>query len=289
MKTFPFYFEKTRYEYNPENQPYQVTLGKGNYLFECVGASGGGVKGGRGAKVSAFLSLSSSRTLYIYIGGEGEDGKFNGENAAGGYNGGGIGGKGLLNKNMYLESGSGGGGATDIRLRGGAWDDDESLNSRVLVSGGGGGDAFSLSGGHGGKLKGLCSEKTNVLQSYCGGTENDNVFGHGENGADATNIYSNKGAEGKGGGGGGYYGGLASQQTTVNSNAAGGGGSSYVSGDVGFSPNSEIVFTYTYIKDGSELTYKGNGYAIISQLLPFTVSKSFYIPQFMISMYFVIL
>ena len=287
MKIRPFYLEKTLFPYKNDNQPYTINLKTGNYFIECVGASGGGGDlGGRGAKVSAFLSLKNEKTLYIYVGREGGIGKKDGNVVAGGFNGGGNGGSGCDLTTQYAKSGSSGGGATDIRLKNGNWDDQNSLKSRVLVAGGGGGASFGLAGGHAGKIKGLCSGNRDQLTSYFGGTENDNVFGHGQNGANGVDPDSDRGAEGKGGGGGGYYGGLASQGQESFSNAAGGGGSSYVSGDVGFTSSTELIFTNANILDGSEHTYKGNGYAIISEIIPFTIKKSFSLPSALFFIYF---
>ncbi len=47
-----------------------------------------------------------------------------------------------------------GGGATDIRLVGGAWDNEQGLLSRIIVAGGGGGSYHPYTGGAGGGLEG---------------------------------------------------------------------------------------------------------------------------------------
>lgn len=100
----------------------------------AVGAPGG-VGGGAGATAGATVSgLTTGETLYIEVGGRGTaDSSVNSN--PGGWNGGGAGG---------LNAGSGGGGASDVRTvscgsscaSGG---DATSLQSRLVVAGGGGG------------------------------------------------------------------------------------------------------------------------------------------------------
>ena len=273
----PFYkVTKTfLYESNPEKRPYQVHLLKGHYIFECYGASGG-TNGSekfiaRGAYTSAYAYIDKSIDLYIYVGGKGTDTNMDMKIAPGGYNGGGNGGSSI---EKYI-SGAGGGGATDIRLiRDGTDNHQQSLESRIMVAGGGGGFGHRFIGGHGGKQKGLCSQcdVESNLRPYCGGTESDNNFGYGLDGANVDKYY-NYGSEGKGGGGGGWYGGLASQKTGEFSNAAGGGGSSYISGDIGFSENPSFHFKHAYILSGEESNYIGDGIAFISKLNELTFSK----------------
>src|SRR5690606_15677500 len=90
---------------------------------EAFGAQGNGISqvgtyvGGRGAKVTATISVTPGEVLYMYVGGRN------------GWNGGGAGGN--------SRTGFNGGGATDIR-RGGT-----GLNNRIIVAGGGGGAAFN--------------------------------------------------------------------------------------------------------------------------------------------------
>lgn len=64
--------------------------------------------------------------MYIYVGGNGA--------SHAGWNGGG-------DENDSSASGGSGGGASDIRLTSGAWDNVSSLNSRIMVAGGGSGSA----------------------------------------------------------------------------------------------------------------------------------------------------
>lgn len=89
----------------------------GYYKFECWGAQGsGGPNTGRGGYTSGVKRLNAGDTFYIYVGGN--QGKQ-------GWNGGGI-----SLDNYYT-----GGGATDIRLVPGEWNNEEGLRSRIMVAG----------------------------------------------------------------------------------------------------------------------------------------------------------
>jgi hypothetical protein len=91
------------------------------YTLETWGAQGGNdpfdqfnTFGGKGGYARGDVALNAGETIYIYVGGQG--------------------------KGNFCGSGSsGGGGSTDIRLVGGAWDDPAGLYSRIIVAGGGGG------------------------------------------------------------------------------------------------------------------------------------------------------
>ncbi len=71
--------------------------------------------------------------MYIYVGE-----CYNGAKETMCYNGGGSGGY----STVGIETGTNGGGATDIRLLNGNWNDFESLKSRIMVAGGGGGSSY---------------------------------------------------------------------------------------------------------------------------------------------------
>lgn len=96
-----------------------TVLQPGIYKVELWGAQGGNLHcavGGLGAYVTGNLTLTTAKTLNIYVGGQN------------GYNGGGAAGTGSL-----CENGVNGGGASDIRIGGTA------LANRVVVAGAGGG------------------------------------------------------------------------------------------------------------------------------------------------------
>ena len=207
-----------------ENTPQttEITLTPGVYKIECWGGegrSGEGV-GGKGAYVAGYIRFNSKETLYIYVGGRGLPGK---DGAA--FNGGGL-------------SQSGGGGASDVRILGGEWDDFNSLKSRIIVAGAGGGaDGYILNSstckdtaGSGGGLFGFNS----LNEKGFGGTQTQGGYGNssgsfGKGGGNGRIEGGSGGstADGNGAGGSGYFGGGGSIEPRY---YAGGGGSSYISG-----------------------------------------------------------
>jgi hypothetical protein len=110
-----------------------VPNGVSSVAITAVGAHGSSATaaGGSGATASASVSVTAGQTLYVEVGGDGQPYYRDG---TGGWNGGGAGGS---------EDGSGGGGASDVRTvtcspncaTGG---NATSLNSRLVVAGGGG-------------------------------------------------------------------------------------------------------------------------------------------------------
>lgn len=97
----------------------------GWYKIELWGAAGYSSSGGKGAYTSGIIFLEDNDYLYFYVG---EQGKTSGTSFNGGT--------------------TRGGGATDVRLISGDWNDASSKASRIMVAGGGG------SAGHGGAIAG---------------------------------------------------------------------------------------------------------------------------------------
>ena len=263
---FPAQIEKTRHtliflfpnQEPDESTPYFLVLPKGSYTFECWGGSGtfnGGISG-KGAYVSGKLALNKTQMFYLFLGGSG----FPTKNSLYNFNGGGRGQK-------Y------GGGATDVRLINGEWDDEKSLVSRIMVAAGAGGQDCYGRGGDGGTLNGSDSitgqdliNNGNAPSVGKGATQTEGGKGYsvgsfGKGGAYDLSLTGDIG----GGGGGGYYGG----STGLNKEACGGGGgSSFISGhpncdsvifnDTGIvhtgRPNhiSDLIFTDTVMKSGKE-------------------------------------
>ena len=227
--------------------------------MECWGARGGygygdtnntGAQGvysvgaGKGGYTSGIIKLTSANitqypTLFIYVGQSGTNGYIKTQ-VAGGWNGGGKGG----HDNADNESNGAGGGATDIRLVSASntkttWYSFDSMKSRVMVAGAGGGSGYALGtnqnsyGGPGGNDTGgkafvldnnVKYETSGVVASQTTGYK----FGQGGDGKTApfTNGCT-------GGGGGGYWGGNTSSNTAVfhgRVELGGHGGSSYISG-----------------------------------------------------------
>ena len=261
-----------------------------NYRLEVWGAQGGkGTSGntdvdnaanlnGRGAYVSGLVSLTNSNLLYIYVG------QFGGisNSISCTWNGGGSG---------YHTNGRdvslAGGGATDIRLIDGDWNNFNSLKSRIMVAAGGGGCCHGGFGGCGGNLeggKGVTYYEANITiynmtggdMAGFGGTQTTGGKAGGFEWAGSAPTKGSFGIGGDGctayggGGGGGYYGGGGSG-VQASSMGGGGGGSSFISGHTGCNaisstststnivhtgqPNhySGYVFTNTVMKAGNEV------------------------------------
>lgn len=142
-----------------------ITLPKGRYKLQCWGAQGGSVtgtfsqSGSAGGYSEGVLTLTSTTTLYIFVGGEGASytssySQTSTTQLSGGWNGGGAG----YRTSRYSSGGEDGrsfprpgGGATDIALvssdmsysSGRTNRTSASLLSRIIVAGGGGGASAS--------------------------------------------------------------------------------------------------------------------------------------------------
>ena len=250
--------------------PYEVNLKSGAYIFELWGSQGGDARkvnekdlipniGGRGAFVSGVITLKQRRKFYLYVGGKGEDQSSREKNviSRGGYNGGGDGGIELSNDDCP-DSSAAGGGSSDIRLIKDTGNTFESLKSRIIVAGAGGG-ACSVYGSEvddcgyttiKDRNTDLLCSKTNAEKVYCAyggaagalhgyrtttitftGNQTKGSFGKGGTGS-SYNFPALQNGGSTGGGGSGYFGGTTSTVYKTNQviEAGGAGGSSYVSG-----------------------------------------------------------
>ncbi|HBF4298550.1 TPA: hypothetical protein KON56_003639, partial [Clostridioides difficile] len=269
---------QTEWNFGYNGSPQSVILKPGKYKFECWGSSGGinnssWYTDAKGGYSKGEITLKKQTTLYIYVGESGYASSSTANNTKSGFNGGG---KGYLNQqvmgtyySMY------GGGATDIRLVGGAWDNEQGLLSRIIVAGGGGGSYHPYTGGAGGGLEGGTGYSSNDRYRP-GGTQYQGGIGrvNTENGSFGKEC-SVKDSTGEGDGGG-WFGGAG-----MNGVGAGGGGSSYVLTKdsykpTGYTPTSEYYF------DNIVMTLGGNtagayGYAQITllQSLPFLNISSY--------------
>lgn len=236
-----------------EAQIYTVPSGQsGWYKIELWGASGGTTTsetgevraGGKGAYTSGLIYLVENQKLYFYIGGTTT-------NSSGGANGGGKGaGKGM-----------GGGGSSDVRTKSGAWDNDDSLKTRLMVAAGGGGAEGFKEGAPGGNAgavigrpgqsniagsnytnAGYGSQKGPILVNWINLYEKADKCNSGYISGDANNASKIKLACGKlglggaatnnegGGGGSGYFGGGAGSSDNSTVAGSGAGGSSFIAG-----------------------------------------------------------
>lgn len=257
------------FDFKAEAQP--ITLKAGKYKLECWGAYGRvwtGDSPSNGGYSYGELTLKKETTLYVYTGAAGSSNKY--EEFT--FNGGGLG----VN--------SGGGGATDIRLVNGDWNNEQGLLSRIIVAGGGGGGYSRTPAGKGGGFKGGNStnnDNSSMLivpggTQYDGGRgfydEWDGVFGCG--GGSILNLQRDEYPYNSGGGG--WFGGAGARITS-----SGGGGSGYVLTKesykpVGYIPTSEYWLENVGSVTGGNTT-KADGYAKITllQALPFLTISSY--------------
>ena len=259
----------------------------GYYKLETWGAQGGNAMadgvpqketGGYGAYSTGIVKLNEGDTLYINVGGKGEDAKDQTAGSPGGYNGGGTGGKDSNGSSGYRgdEPGAGGGGATHIATTTGLLSSLEGKTDTVLmVSGAGGGGSWTNAGGSGGGLFGV-NGTYKTLISKGGSQTTGYAFGQGGTGS------ANQ--AGGGGGGAGYFGGYGGAGDGYDG-SPGAGGSGYIA-------NTNLVSTTSLTKhmacyncatslSGSKYTIttknvsetptedyakKGNGYAKINYI-----------------------
>ena len=227
---------KVANEYSAVREPQEfIAPVYGKYRIQLWGAQGFSTiakGGGKGAYTKGDIILEKGEKLYFYVG----DNTYNDS-----YNGGGKKDQGLSFS---------GGGATDVRLVNGAWDDFTSLKSRIMVAAGGGGGTYWGIGSYGGAAGGLYSydipelwdgslqhpytTNTGATQTsagrkflsfvaFCEG--NDGKFGIGGDGSSAPGC-------GGAAGGGGYFGGSGGGASD-HLMSSGAGGSSYISGHNG--------------------------------------------------------
>lgn len=176
--------KNTILSYSNENNPQKYIVPEnGYYKIECWGASGGNAGsaiGGKGAYTSGIIYLSKNEEIWAYVGEQGKNGVVSGSAMDGTFNGGGPCG----GTNAYGTL-STGGGATDIRLIDGEWNNFNSLKSRIMVAAGGGGACrmlgsgswLNVNGGYGGTDKGENSKRvtTNRSQLYKSNGRNSNI------------------------------------------------------------------------------------------------------------------
>lgn len=296
--------------YNPQNSTIMnftytgsvqtATLTPGRYKLECWGAQGGNSNqsngtygnGGKGGYSTGILNVSTNTTIYITVGGQGQNGVLN-TRTAGGFNGGGDG-YGTNNSGV----GGGGGGASDISLTSPVFShssyfinnirDTNSLLSRIIVAGGGGSAGYDVSnnaanGGAGGGTTGQDGLSNRV---YHGTGGKQTTFGTGGS-SEEPNRYSVQAKFGCGasasnstdvapGGGGGWYGG------GLHCDSAGGGSgyvytpttaSNYPSGcllnSAYYLSNAQTIAgnqSFSSPTGGTETGHSGNGYVRITKL-----------------------
>ncbi|HFL3570484.1 TPA: glycine rich domain-containing protein [Clostridioides difficile] len=251
----------------------KVTLKPGKYKLECWGASGGGrfdewTECAKGGYSKGELTLKKETILYVYAGESGYK-KFSNLSDWAGFNGGGRG----PNQGVDPKFTTCGGGATDIRLIGGVWNDEQGLLSRIIVAGGGGSigtSSSSLIGLGGGFVGGMgvasgttCTGGTQYEGGVTVNSSGNGLFGKGGSG----NVCA---------GGGGWFGGAG-----ASSSAVGGGGSGYVLTKDSYKPKGYIPTSEYWLENVNSIagdnTSNAHGYAKITllQALPFLNISSY--------------
>ena len=263
----------------------------GTYKLETWGAQGGGhvSVGGYGGYSLGNIFFSKESNLFINVGGQGASSSS--ENQLGGYNGGGSGS--VQNNYENLRYFSSGGGATHIATKSGllvALED--SKNTILEVSGGGGGAFYStegdnLNGGAGGGFFGSSGAQAKEgwgtygkggTQSAGGYSICDEItckLDYATNEHDAVGFFGSGGSRGifSSGGGAGWYGGGGSHHIQ-----SAGGGSGYIGNPL---LTNKAMYCYNCEESNEESTKtisttcaeetptencakKGNGYARIT-------------------------
>ncbi len=245
-----------------------VVLPAGKYKVEAWGARGGNVSGsagGKGGYTQGEISLNKPRSLYIYVG-QAAGGGGGATTRGATWNGGGSSQSGYSNTHT-----SAGGGASDVRIVYAAWNNFQSLKSRIMVAAGGGGGVYwtgtsltrNRAGGAGGGLNGgvgiflqdshhvSSTNATGGSQTAGGrsnrgfaGSPNVGRFGIGGNGTNSC------------GAGGGYYGGGGGRDYGY-CMSAGAGGSSFISGYSGCDAVSDSSTSGNIIHTGQPNHYSG--------------------------------
>ena len=223
-----------------------------NINVVVAGAKGGGINGGNGARITGSIPVTPGDVLQINVGGMGTQGA-----NSGGWNGGG---NGQNSTGLATRASWGGGGASDIRIGGGA------LANRVVVAGGGGGRSGGSSPVCGGAAN--CPNGAIGCSTFGGGAGGGTQTAGGNGGtpwagtppggqAGSLGQGGNGGfwgdASGGGGGGGRFGGGGGGNDgccTGANGGGGGGGGSSLLPAGAACLANNNsnhgfVTITYT--------------------------------------------
>ena len=138
------------YQYSDNSQEFTAPY-DGDYYVELWGAAGNYYpqemqdQVGKGAYTAGKITLNEGDKLYIYTGQNSiESGSFSAPSFNAGSSAAGI--SGSITGDHH--NSSSGGGATDIRLTPGEWNDTTSLNSRIMVAAGGGGTQYYQTGSY---------------------------------------------------------------------------------------------------------------------------------------------
>ena len=260
------------FDYTGSVQTYSMAC-NGSYTLYVWGAEGGyrsstNYSGKGGYSTGTLTNQTHGKTLYVYVGGAGGSGSSGCGSTicTGGYNGGG-----------YRYKYYGGGGATDIRISGGAWNDATGLKNRIIVAGGGGSDGAKTKKGMygGGTTGGTSTENYTANKNYCGQGGNQTYSGYSASytitsqattglNSNTLNYYAGGFGFGGGGvylsngyggaGGGGWYGGSGTVPDSSGDDDRGGGGGSgfiYTSSTASNVPSGTTLSSSYYLSSAS--------------------------------------
>ena len=223
--------DSCEFEYNGKGYKFTAPVA-GTYVLEAWGAQGGYFKrspytvGGYGGYAYGEIELEQGDTLYIQVGGKGNDSDGTGGHK--GYNGGGaeyI----YTNSNYPDRSAGGGGGATSFAFKEGRLTEIASRKDYIVMiaGGGGGGSLQHMPGSGGGYTGGLNDEDVTFATS-------STYYNLGQ----GRPAYQNGCGVVTGGGGSGFYGGTTQSRCTVYGTS---GGSGYIA-----YPNLTNKYMYGY-------------------------------------------
>ena len=255
------------YEYTGNYQEF-IAPYTGTYRIELWGAQGSVGdfvnptnnleyfhEGGKGAYVSGEINLNKGEKLYVYVG----ESSVPTRTIT------------VFNNGTPNIGGRNGGGATDIRLVAGEWDDFDSLKSRIMVAGAGGTGTLENEGeilivGAGGGLVGYPGGKSDSgTQVSAGSPQNSHYL-------ESTFGVANGGCTG----GNGYY--PAGAAACTNGS---GGGSSFISGHNGCDAIDKDSVLGNVIHTGQSIHYSGyrfsNTIMIDGEGYSWTTKKGVYI------------
>ena len=256
LNKYEFYYPCENYSVC---SPYNITLGPGYYYLEAYGASRGDhikegrtARGGYGGYAAGVYRVSSLKKIYLHIGGHADLDTSQSIIYRNIYNGGSYG----VN-NLDAP----GGGATDFREKSGVWNETNSLYSRIVTAGAGGGGRVEYNicnGGNGGGLNGqpgqgmICSSQFGTQDGSSPTTCTSGVYySAGTFGCGGLPVWT--------GAGGGWYGGGAVER--------GGGG--------GGSDHTQNVISYGSFEIKNEFSDNiGYGRASITVIKLFDVSQN---------------
>ena len=262
---------KVDYSYNGTNGTdgsYQEFIApqSGTYKIELWGASGGDTNAGKGGYTSGNKYIYQGEKYYIYVGAGQGICTTSSRNYGTNFNGGGFCSSDTNNRTWGV-----GGGATDIRLVSGSWDNFDSLKSRIMIAAGGGGGYISdngtySTGGSAGGLNGYSATNTSNYGSGYGYALGATQILGGQCDPNYNLTYCRPGTFGSGGndtnspahsgGGGGYYGGAQSGHVD-----AAAGGSSFISGYTGCNAISDTSTSSSIVHTNQPNHYSGKTFA----------------------------